>query len=79
MFALCLQPKREDECHRCWEIYHQLLGYALIAMIIANIFQGIDSQSHSEKWKWAYMGILGVLGFIAVVLEIFRWVKRRIH
>ncbi|KAJ9136380.1 hypothetical protein P3X46_033465 [Hevea brasiliensis] len=79
MLAICLQPKREDDHRRCWEIYHQVLGYALLAMIIANIFQGIHNQAHAEKWKWLYVGVLVILAFIAISLEIFRWVKPRIH
>ncbi|CAK7351459.1 unnamed protein product [Dovyalis caffra] len=80
MFALCLQPKRENECSRWWKIYHKILGYGLICMIVANIFQGIDHhQGHAEKWKWTYVGILSVLAFSALVLEIFRFVKPRLH
>uniref|UniRef100_A0A2C9U5E6 Cytochrome b561 domain-containing protein n=1 Tax=Manihot esculenta TaxID=3983 RepID=A0A2C9U5E6_MANES len=79
MLAICLQPKREDDHRRWWKIYHQVLGYALIAMIIANIFQGIQNEAHSEKWKWVYVGVLVALGFVGISLEIFRWVKPRIH
>ncbi|KAJ4703960.1 Cytochrome b561 and DOMON domain-containing protein [Melia azedarach] len=75
-----VQPKREDECRKCWEIFHQCLGYTVIALIVANIFQGIIHQSHAEKWKWIYVGILAVLGFVAATLEIFRWIfKSRIQ
>lgn len=79
MLAICLQPKREEDHRRWWKIYHQVLGYALIAMIIANIFQGIQNEAHSEKWKWVYVGVLVALGFVGISLEIFRWVKPRIH
>ncbi|EEF43825.1 conserved hypothetical protein [Ricinus communis] len=78
MLALCLQPKKDDDYRRYWEIYHQILGYALIAIIIANIFQGVHNQAHPEKWKWIYVGILVILGGVSLALEIFRWVKPRI-
>ncbi|KAK9268066.1 hypothetical protein L1049_010505 [Liquidambar formosana] len=73
MFAICLQPKKK--CRKCWEIYHHILGYALLALIIANIFQGVKNQSSAAKWKWFYVGELGVLATIAVVLELFRCIK----
>ncbi|KAG5246696.1 cytochrome b561 and DOMON domain-containing protein [Salix suchowensis] len=79
MFALCLQPKKENERRRWWKICHKILGYLLISMIVANIFQGIGHKDHAEKWKWIYVGILSVLSFCALVLEIFRFVMPRIH
>ncbi|XP_012091311.1 cytochrome b561 and DOMON domain-containing protein At5g35735 [Jatropha curcas] len=79
ILALCLQPKREGDYRRYWQIYHHLTGYALLAMIIANIFEGIRNQAHSERWKWIYVGILVILGFLAFLLEILRWVKPKIH
>ncbi|KAK6265004.1 Cytochrome b561/ferric reductase transmembrane - like 9 [Theobroma cacao] len=79
MSALWLQPKAEDECRKCWEIYHHLLGYALIVLSIANIFQGISNvKSHAaEKWRWVYVGMLIVLASTAVALEIYRWIKSK--
>ncbi|GLU18144.1 hypothetical protein SLE2022_344600 [Rubroshorea leprosula] len=77
MFPLCMQTKREDLYCRCWEIYHHLMGYALIALIVVNIFEGISHQSHEEKWRWVYVGILGILALISAALEIFRWIKSR--
>ncbi|KAJ6999399.1 hypothetical protein NC653_010175 [Populus alba x Populus x berolinensis] len=79
MLALYLQPKRENGCRRWWKIYHKILGYLLISMIVANIFQGIDHKDHAEKWKWIYVGILSVLSFSALLLEILRFVMPRIH
>ncbi|KAJ8761190.1 hypothetical protein K2173_001246 [Erythroxylum novogranatense] len=79
MLGLCLQPKREDEFRRVWEICHHVLGYALIAMIITNIFIGVGQQGHAEKWKWAYVGFLVLLFFTALALEIFRRVKHKSH
>ncbi|KAJ4842766.1 hypothetical protein Tsubulata_013391 [Turnera subulata] len=78
MLALCFQHKRGAAYCRCWEIYHKVVGSALIAMIIANVFEGISNRGHaaqSQEWKWAYLGILVVLAFVAIVLEILRCVK----
>ncbi|XVF26079.1 hypothetical protein REPUB_Repub13aG0269200 [Reevesia pubescens] len=79
MLALWLQPKKEDDRRKCWEVYHHLLGYALIVLSIANIFEGISNvQSHAaEKWRWVYVGLLIVLASTAAALEIYRWIKSK--
>lgn len=78
--TILLQARREDEWRRCWEIYHHVLGYAVIGLSAAEIFQGIMHQSHAGKWRLAYVGILAVLVFVAFALEIVRWIiKSRIQ
>lgn len=52
------------------------MGYTVVALSIANIFQGVIHQSHSEKWKWLYVAILALLAFLAAALEIFRWIMK---
>ncbi|PON52130.1 Cytochrome b561 and DOMON domain-containing protein [Parasponia andersonii] len=81
MLAILWQPKKEEErCRKSWEIYHHLLGYVLIALIIADTFEGTNHQHQATKWKWTYVGILVVLALTALSLEIFRWVKsKKIH
>ncbi|KAK3188436.1 hypothetical protein Dsin_027997 [Dipteronia sinensis] len=80
MLAVFVHPRIGDEFRKCWEIYHQIMGYALIALIIANIFQGATHQNHAEKWKWVYVGVLAILALIALALEVFRWIiKYRIQ
>ncbi|XP_058092298.1 cytochrome b561 and DOMON domain-containing protein At5g35735-like [Magnolia sinica] len=73
MLAIWLRPKRNDDYRKYWHIYHHFLGYSLFSLIAVNIFQGISILSPAEKWKWAYVGILSCLGFIALVLEIITW------
>ncbi|KAF5474842.1 hypothetical protein F2P56_006702 [Juglans regia] len=75
MLAIFWQPKKEAEHRRCWEIYHHFLGYAVIVLIITNIFLGVNDEGQAEKWRWAYGVILGVLGLIALALETYRWIK----
>nr|XP_023892007.1 cytochrome b561 and DOMON domain-containing protein At3g25290-like [Quercus suber] len=72
MLAIFWQPKKEDEFRKWWQIYHRFLGCAVISLIIANIFVGINNQSQAEKLKLVYAVILGGLALIALVLEIFR-------
>ncbi|KAL0305959.1 UNVERIFIED_CONTAM: cytochrome and DOMON domain-containing protein [Sesamum radiatum] len=68
-----LQPGDEQGCRKYWVIYHHVVGYALIVLIIANIFQGINKQSTAKRWEWLYGSLLGVLGITALVLEVFRF------
>ncbi|XP_031130233.1 cytochrome b561 and DOMON domain-containing protein At5g47530-like [Ipomoea triloba] len=77
VLGVWLQPDEENGNRKYWVIYHNVLGYALIILIIANIFQGIDDQiSHGSRWKWCYGVIVGVLAFTALVLELFScWLK----
>ncbi|XP_030970683.1 cytochrome b561 and DOMON domain-containing protein At5g35735-like [Quercus lobata] len=72
MLAIFWQPKKEDEFRKWWQIYHRFLGCAVISLIIANIFVGINNQSQAEKLKLVYAVILGGLALIALALEIFR-------
>ncbi|EXB63290.1 hypothetical protein L484_012480 [Morus notabilis] len=75
MLALRLRPKQHDDYRKYWDMYHHFLGYALLAVIAVNVFHGIGIMKPNNTWKWAYIGILGVLGLITLVLEIFTWAK----
>lgn len=76
MFALRLKPGKSDEYRKYWNMYHHFLGYALIAVISANIFQGISIlRPQNHTWKWAYIGLLGLLLCITLAFEIFTWIK----
>lgn len=76
MLAMFWRPKGENGFPKYVKICHHLLGYALIALTIANIFEGINNRAHAAKWKWTYVAILCVLGVTALGLEIFKWIKR---
>lgn len=73
LLCICLQPNEEHKCHKYWVMYHNFVGYALIFLIIANIFQGISNQNAPRKWDLFYGIILGALCIIALALEILRW------
>ncbi|KAL2244956.1 cytochrome b561 and DOMON domain-containing protein At5g35735-like isoform X2 [Sesamum indicum] len=70
-----LQAGEEQGCRKYWVIYHHVAGYALIVLIIANIFQGINNQSAAKRWEWVYGTLLGVLGLTALFLELFRFIS----
>ncbi|KAH6757478.1 hypothetical protein C2S52_023418 [Perilla frutescens var. hirtella] len=69
-----LQPDEEHECRKYWVIYHNFVGYALLLLIIANIFQGISNHNAPNRWDLFYGAVLGVLGVIAIALEFLRWI-----
>ncbi|KAK6132858.1 hypothetical protein DH2020_033389 [Rehmannia glutinosa] len=75
MMALRLKPKFNDKYRAYWNMYHHFLGYALLALISVNMFEGIKILRPAHAWKWAYIGVLGVLGAVAMALEVFTWTK----
>lgn len=79
MFAICVQAKKESgRRRRQWEIYHHVMGYVIMALIIADIFEGINAQRHPEKWRWGYVGILSALTLVAAALELHRCIKLKL-
>lgn len=49
-----------------------------MALIIADIFEGINAQRHPEKWRWGYVGILSALTLVAAALELHRCIKLKL-
>ncbi|PIN25562.1 putative membrane protein [Handroanthus impetiginosus] len=77
MMALRLQPYDSDEYRVYWNMYHHFLGYSILTLISVNIFEGIkilDSKP-DHVWKWTYVGLLGALGGVALLLEAYTWFK----
>ncbi|XP_027368654.1 cytochrome b561 and DOMON domain-containing protein At3g25290-like [Abrus precatorius] len=72
MLATLMRPNKEAGYCKCWNICHHVLGYAIIGIVIANIFVGLHNQVQAETLKRVYVGILGVLAIAFVLLEIFR-------
>lgn len=79
MLAFRLKPKSTDDYRKYWNMYHHFLGYGLLAIIVINIFKGINILHGGNSWKWSYIGILIGLGTIAFALEIFTWIKFIMH
>ncbi|XP_073128660.1 cytochrome b561 and DOMON domain-containing protein At4g12980-like [Henckelia pumila] len=75
MFSLKLKPKATDEYRKYWNMYHHFLGYSLLAVVSVNIFYGIRIFGENKAWKWSYVGLLGTLGGVALVLEVYTWIK----
>ncbi|KAM3744169.1 hypothetical protein ACB098_06G032100 [Castanea mollissima] len=77
MLAFRLKPKNTDDYRKHWNMYHHFLGYALLATISVNIFQGIAILKPVYTWKWAYVAILGAFGVVTIAFEIYTWIKFR--
>ncbi|XP_020554527.1 cytochrome b561 and DOMON domain-containing protein At5g47530-like [Sesamum indicum] len=75
MFALRLKPRPNDEYRAYWNMYHHSLGYAMLTLMSVNIFVGIKIMEPNHAWKWAYIGVLGVLGVVVICFEIYTWIK----
>ncbi|XP_061339856.1 cytochrome b561 and DOMON domain-containing protein At5g47530-like [Gastrolobium bilobum] len=79
VFALFLRPNKDHKYRFYWNVYHHLIGYATIIISIVNVFQGFEAMGSFvgdlyKNWKHAYIGIIGALGGIAVVLEAYTWI-----
>ncbi|XP_060189921.1 cytochrome b561 and DOMON domain-containing protein At5g35735-like isoform X1 [Lycium barbarum] len=70
VLAICLLPDEENVYRKYWVIYHNCFGYALIILTIVNIFQGIEKEAPSNRWKWSYAVLVGVMGLTALFLEL---------
>ncbi|KAK8576059.1 hypothetical protein V6N13_032625 [Hibiscus sabdariffa] len=80
VFALLLRPKPDHKYRLYWNIYHHLVGYAVIILSVINVFKGFDILKPDKKWKNAYIGVIVALASSAVLLEAYTWfvvVKRK--
>ncbi|KAI4306120.1 hypothetical protein L6164_029427 [Bauhinia variegata] len=75
MLAFRLRPKPTDDYRKYWNMYHHLLGYALLVVICLNIFKGISILQGGEGWRWSYIAILAFLGAITLFFEAYTWFK----
>ena len=78
IIAVCVRPNQEEHGSKTyWVISHHILGYALIILIISNVYEGIGHQNFAaaKNWKWIYGAILGALVFTFLALELVRRVK----
>lgn len=79
MLSVFVRTKKEGHI-KWWRICHKILGYAIVAIIIANnILQGINYQSESGGvLNLVSVAILALLLLVALSLEIFRCIKSRL-
>ena len=69
-----MRPKKDHKYRLYWNIYHHSVGYAVIALSIANIYEGFDILNLQDKiWKRAYTGVIIGIGAVAVFLEAYTW------
>ncbi|XP_037457987.1 cytochrome b561 and DOMON domain-containing protein At4g12980-like [Triticum urartu] len=80
IFALFLRPKKDHKLRVYWNVYHHSVGYTIIILGIVNIFKGMSILDVAQKWKTGYIIAIGILGGVAVALEVITWaivLKRR--
>uniref|UniRef100_A0ACD6AM21 Uncharacterized protein n=1 Tax=Avena sativa TaxID=4498 RepID=A0ACD6AM21_AVESA len=73
IFALFLRPKKDHKLRPYWNAYHHSVGYTIIILGIVNIFKGMSILGVEQKWKTGYIVAIGVLGGVAVALEVVTW------
>lgn len=74
VFALLLRPKKDHKYRFYWNIYHHGVGFTMLILSLVNVFKGLDILDPATKWRSAYIGILVVLGVIALLLEVVTWI-----
>ncbi|CAN4111703.1 unnamed protein product [Withania somnifera] len=74
VFALLLRPKKDHKYRFYWNIYHHGVGYTMLILGLINVFKGLDILAPATKWRSAYIGILVLLGAIALLLEVITWI-----
>lgn len=73
VLAIVLRPKKDHKVRPYWNVYHHVVGYTTIIIIIVNIFDGINILQPENKWRNAYAAVLISLGAISLLLEIITW------
>ncbi|XP_010906737.2 cytochrome b561 and DOMON domain-containing protein At3g25290 [Elaeis guineensis] len=68
--ALFLRPKKDHKYRAYWNIYHQVVGLAIILLGIINVFRGLQILNPAQKWMDAYIAVLCILGGITLVMEV---------
>ncbi|KAL4618813.1 hypothetical protein ACB092_06G037300 [Castanea dentata] len=63
-----VKPK-ERKYRIIWNIFHFFVGYGTTTLGIVNVFIGIHILEPGQRWKGTYIGILVLLGCVAVLLE----------
>ncbi|CAK9223201.1 unnamed protein product, partial [Sphagnum troendelagicum] len=74
VLAVVLRPKKDQKIRPYWNVYHHIIGYATIIVIIINIFEGLHVLQPNHKWRRAYIIVLIILGAISIVLELVTWI-----
>ncbi|KAK4259040.1 hypothetical protein QN277_005416 [Acacia crassicarpa] len=80
MLSICTRPKKDQGYCMSWNICHHVVGYVIVVIVIANIFEGINTNKSDEAdklMKWAYLGILCVLALTVAALEVLRCIKSK--
>jgi uncharacterized membrane protein len=74
MLAIFLKPTKVDTYRKYWNIYHHVVGYILLSLVLINIFKGFTILQPPKCWKLIYITLLVLLAFVALLLEITTWV-----
>lgn len=69
-----LRPKKDAKVRTYWNVFHHVIGFATIIIIIVNIFEGIHVLQPDRKWKKAYIIVIAILAAISLVMEIITWI-----
>jgi len=56
-------------------VYHHLIGYTTIALIVVNVITGIDILDPGNRYRIAYFTYIAFLVAVSAVLEVWMWTR----
>ncbi|CAK7322522.1 unnamed protein product [Dovyalis caffra] len=73
-----LRPDKDSKYRPFFNWFHFLVGCSTLILSASNIFVGFGILQSANFWRTAYIAVLGVLGFIVLLLELYFWHINRI-
>lgn len=73
VLALLMRPHKEHKYRWYWNKYHQLVGFIVIVLSVANIYLGIKILNLDKIWTNTYYGVVLAFIILDIGLEMFTW------
>ncbi|KAK2648559.1 hypothetical protein Ddye_016048 [Dipteronia dyeriana] len=73
MFSLGLRPGPDHKYRLHWTIYHRLMAYAIIGLIVFNILEGLSLLEPDTRLWLGMFYLLVAYGVMSIILEIITW------
>ncbi|CAK7338964.1 unnamed protein product [Dovyalis caffra] len=78
VLAGLFRPNKDSKYRPFFKWFHCLVGFSTLILSASNIFVGFGILRTANFWRNAYIAVLGVLGFIVLLLELYFWYINRI-
>lgn len=75
VLAVVLRPHKDNKWRKYWNVYHHLIGYTTILLIVVNVITGIDILDPGNRYRIAYFAYIAFLVAVSAVLEVWMWIR----